>query len=56
MQHSCMEGAFRPWLGALTEFAPQSGDCIETEGPDCQVNIRPQHALLRKLEVLALDH
>lgn len=37
LQHSCMEGAFRPWLGALTEFAPQSGDCIETEGPDCQV-------------------
>ncbi|KAG0587227.1 hypothetical protein KC19_2G150000 [Ceratodon purpureus] len=37
LQHSCMEGAFRPWPGAPTESRPQQEDCIETEGPDCQV-------------------
>lgn len=47
MQHSCMEGAFRPWPGALAESRSQSGDCIETEGPDCQVFARPETDALR---------
>jgi hypothetical protein len=50
MQHSCMEGAFRPWPGALTEARPQSEDCMETDGPDCQVQIN----LIFKTRVLEI--
>lgn len=37
LQHSCMEGAFRPWPTSQPLRRHQHGDCVETEGPDCQV-------------------
>ncbi len=40
MQHSCMVGAFKPWLPPPPSQAPkeQNGDCFETNGPDCKVH------------------
>jgi hypothetical protein len=40
LQHSCMVGAFKPWLPPPPSQAPkeQNGDCFETNGPDCKVH------------------
>jgi hypothetical protein len=36
MQHSCMDGAFKPWAPSPHDTG-QGEDCIETDGPDCEV-------------------
>ncbi|XP_024382009.1 uncharacterized protein [Physcomitrium patens] len=36
LQHSCMEGAYKPW-DQDTEIKTQEGDCVFTDGPDCEV-------------------
>ncbi|KAG0623079.1 hypothetical protein M758_3G147800 [Ceratodon purpureus] len=36
LQHSCMEGAFKPWAPERKTYTPE-GDCELTDGPDCEV-------------------
>jgi hypothetical protein len=36
LQHSCMDGAFKPWAPSPHDTG-QGEDCIETDGPDCEV-------------------
>lgn len=37
MQHSCVKGAYKPWTSTLQSYPGE--DCIETNGPDCEVPI-----------------
>ncbi|CAK9211491.1 unnamed protein product [Sphagnum troendelagicum] len=35
LQHSCVKGAYKPWTSTLQSY--QGEDCIETNGPDCEI-------------------
>lgn len=36
VQHSCMEGAYKPWAPA-SKSTTEEDDCDFTDGPDCEV-------------------